>query len=78
MMPTIPEVIPAEPIVVPETKPATRPKEDDPFYFPQPLIDPTPKAELRVDSFCFFVIFIIKNNERRIYKKSKPKTWKQI
>lgn len=43
MMP-MPEVIPAEPIVVPETKPKTKPREDDPFHFPMPAVNPTPKG----------------------------------
>lgn len=39
-----PEV--AEPIVKPDTRPATRPRpdQDDPFYFPAPGVDPTPKG----------------------------------
>ena len=40
----------AEPLVIPEIKPDTRPQtpsrpaEDDPFYFPGPKVDPTPKG----------------------------------
>jgi len=34
-----PQVLPR-----PETKPDTRPDQDDPFYFPAPKVDPTPKG----------------------------------
>lgn len=36
----------AEPIIKPDTKPATtpRPDQDDPFFFPAPGVDPTPKG----------------------------------
>lgn len=36
----------AEPIVKPDTRPAIRPRpdSDDPFYFPAPGVDPTPKG----------------------------------
>lgn len=41
-----PDIAPFEPEVLPETNPIIRPRpnEDDPFYFPAPLIDPTPKG----------------------------------
>ncbi len=35
----------AEPITKPDTRPAIpRPDQDDPFYFPAPAVDPTPKG----------------------------------
>jgi hypothetical protein len=36
----------AEPITKPDTKPGTIPKpdQDDPFFFPAPGVDPTPKG----------------------------------
>lgn len=40
-----PQVLPK-----PETRPEQRPAEDDPFYFPAPKVDPTPKG------FIFFKI----------------------
>jgi len=39
-----PEVAPAEPITKPDIKPDVRPDQDDPFYFPAPKVDPTPKG----------------------------------
>lgn len=41
-----PEVAPMLPEVLPDTRPIRQPhpNEDDPFYFPAPLIDPTPKG----------------------------------
>jgi len=41
-----PTIAPAEPIIKPDTRPTTipRPDQDDPFYFPAPIIDPTPKG----------------------------------
>lgn len=38
------DIAPAEPITKPETRPDQRPAEDDPFYFPAPKVDPTPKG----------------------------------
>jgi hypothetical protein len=41
-----PEVLPAEPQILPGTKPEIlpRPDQDDPFNVPAPLVDPTPKG----------------------------------
>ena len=41
-----PTIAPAEPIIKPEPRPGVvpRPDQDDPFYFPSPLVDPTPKG----------------------------------
>lgn len=41
-----PEVLPAEPEVLPKPGPRIQPapREDDPFNVPAPLIDPTPKG----------------------------------
>lgn len=38
------EVLPAEPIIKPAPTTIPRPKEDDPFNVPAPLVDPTPKG----------------------------------
>jgi hypothetical protein len=38
-----PQVMP-KPLVEPMVKPIIRPKEGDPFNFPAPLVDPTPKG----------------------------------
>jgi hypothetical protein len=39
-----PTIAPAEPQVLPGTRPEERPSQDDPFNIPLPLIDPTPKG----------------------------------
>lgn len=42
-----PAVVPAEPTVVPKpdrTKPLTKPRRDDPWEFPKPKVNPTPKG----------------------------------
>lgn len=41
---TMPLVIPAEPITKPTPTITPKPKENDPFNVPAPLIDPTPKG----------------------------------
>lgn len=43
-----PEVLPAEPEVLPDQKPQVQPvpREDDPFNVPAPKVDPTPKGVL--------------------------------
>lgn len=49
----LPEVLPAEPTVIP------RPKEDDPFNVPAPLVDPTPKGmkfSFEIKRKKFFVV----------------------
>ncbi len=38
------EVLPAEPITKPIPTTIPRPKENDPFNVPAPLVDPTPKG----------------------------------
>jgi len=39
-----PEVLPAEPITKPSPVITPKPDQDDPFYFPLPKINPTPKG----------------------------------
>jgi very-short-patch-repair endonuclease len=63
-----PEIAPAEPEVLPKPGPTVvpRPDEDDnPWVFPQPSINPTPKGfKVPVPIIvilCFFLIFINKN-----------------